>query len=365
MVQCCCCVIDCCVQVEKTGPKKSLYESLCACCAKSCSFRKCMATVPWAPLFAIILLIASGVTLLTGLELVTSSVGVVITATMGWLSQGVVLGVILVDLVFVYSVCSNKLRVHNVHWNAEGCGGYRIKDAAGCCGKLGRCICKMYNGIIVCLSWTSLLLMLALTVVLCWFSGCTLFLVALCQLSQPAIGLLLNVTMEIDLITGEESPISNFVYVDPGTNSSMVCDQSVDITRGSFFILGAGPVALLAQIIMTLSYFVTSEVSWRHMKDVHREEERAAMVNDGTEMRGRMGMGCSGPSCPYGGGGCPYGGGAYGGSEAGYGGGMGGGSMYGADSNRGPQGEDPYASGQTMYADAGGPALRKHVSEHI
>ena len=211
MVQCCCCVIECCAEVEKKGPTKNAYERMCACCADQCSFRKCMDVVPWWPIVAIILLITSGSFILSGVGLVVSSVGVTITSTMGLASQGVVLAVILVDLIFVYSVCSNKLRVHNVHWNAEGCRGYRIKDGAGCCSKLLRCICKFYNFVMVAISWTSLLAILVLTIILSWFSGITLFLVALCELSQPAIDTLLNATMQFDAVVGEESPLGDFM----------------------------------------------------------------------------------------------------------------------------------------------------------
>ena len=140
---------------------------------------------------------------------------------------------------------------------------------------------------------------------------------------------------------------------------------------------------------MTLSYFVVAEVSWRHMKDVHREEERMTM---GGDPRGGMQMGQTaransngGYGAAYGGGGsgygcgapsCPYGCGPGGDSEEGYGGGggMGGGGGYGGGGYGASarSAEDPFASGQTPYAapnlgygDQGNPRLVKRVSENI
>ena len=312
-MSCCCChiQIDC---------SKSLYQSCCCCFAEHMSSRKFLSIVPWAPLLSLLTIAIAGSFMLLGIEMICSSVGVNVTVNMTRVSQGAVLLVCLIDLVFTYSVASNKLRIHNAHCNAEGCRGYRIKDGGNCCSMLLRCFCKLYNVWLQLLSWFAMLIILVLTIIVTWFSGCSLFLVALCELSQPAIQTLLDRIMEVDLISAGDGPLSDFVYVSPGTNSSMVCDQSADITTGSLYVLIAGPIGLLAQVVMMLSFQVVASVSWRHMKDVRREEERA--INGGEtdiEMKRQQiansrkgGSGCGAPSCPYGCG--PASGSAYGAS---------------------------------------------------
>ena len=340
MVQVCCLQVEC-ASKDPDRETKSCYEKLCCCIAKHMSQNKCLSVVPWAPIVAIILFSVAGGFILRGVELVIASVGVQVSRTLALASQGAVLGVVLIDLVFCYSVCSNKLRIHNAHCNAEGCRGYRIKDAEGCCSKIGRCICKVYNSVIVSLSWISYLVIMVLAVFLSFFSGCTLLVAALCDISQPAIQ---TIVTNIQAIPVEQSPFANFIEVLPTTNSSTVCDRSADITMGSLYMVIAGPAALFAQTILMLSFFVVWEVSWRHMKDQHREEERLA--GGGAEMgESRMGGGSCyasaaggscvgrGPACPYdcgGGGGGAYGGGGGGGGA--YGGGGGFGAGYGGGS---------------------------------
>ena len=315
---CISCEIDC---------SKSMYQSCCCCFAQHMSARKFLSVIPWAPIFCLLTIGIAGSFMLLGIEMICSSVGVNVTVNMIRVSQGAVLLVILIDLIFTYSVASNKLRIHNAHCNAEGCRGYRIKDGAGCCGVILRCFCKMYNVILQALSWFAMLIILVLTIIVSWFSGCSLFLVALCELSQPAIQTLLDRIMEVELISGGDSPLSDFVVVTNGTNASMVCDQSADITTGSLYVLIAGPIGLLAQIVMMLSFQIVASVSWRHMKDVRREEERA--INGGEtdiEMKrqqmanSRMCGGGGGSGGGSGGGGysggpaCPYSSGPYGAS---------------------------------------------------
>ena len=53
---------------------------------------------------------------------------------------------VLFDLVVTYSVFSNKMRIHNIHCSAEGCRGYRIKDARNCCSAMLRLVCGVRTG---------------------------------------------------------------------------------------------------------------------------------------------------------------------------------------------------------------------------
>ena len=71
------------------------------------------------------------------------------------------------NVVFTYSIFSNKMRIHNMHWAEKGegatehrpelgerhrpdahapdtgCSGYRIKDQGNCCTKMFALCCKM------------------------------------------------------------------------------------------------------------------------------------------------------------------------------------------------------------------------------
>jgi len=180
-----------------------------------------------------------------------------------------VAAIILLDLIFMYSVLSNKLRIHNAHCNAEGCRGYRIKDAAGCCSMMLRCLCKIYNLIVVSLVWFTVLLAVVLCCSACWSAGISLSLVGLCQTSRPAVDLLLDALKEVGENV-EATVVGNYITVKNGTTADTVCDEDGRLLQGSFFMLGSAPIALIAQIIMLVSYNVVAEVSWRHMKDVHR-----------------------------------------------------------------------------------------------
>ena len=286
---------------------------------------KFLSVVPWWPLLGLIILGVAGGMTLTGLDMITQNLGVQVSGNMKLLSQSAVIVVILVDMIFAYSVCSNKLRIHNIHCAAEDCRGYRIKDGAGCCAKILRCVCKAYNVFLAFLSWAALMAIMAVTILLVWFSGVTLFVVGLCQISQPAIDTLLNRTLELEADTTRGSPIEDFVKINPGTNSTMVCAEGSAISTGSYYVLVAGPLMLLGQFIMKLSFQTVASVSWRHLKDTNagRLEERSEknaqqcpsqlshvqMANGGS-------YGCGPPGCgmgaAYGAGGypgvaCPYG----------------------------------------------------------
>lgn len=253
------------------------------------SLNKFLSIVPWAPFFSLILFIVAASFILLGIGLVVSSIGVMIAPILIGIVQVSVAGLIAVNLIFMYSVASNKMRIHNIHCAAEACRGYRIKDGAGYASKTLRCVCKMYNLFLTSLSWTSLLVILGLCVVLVWFSGCTLFVVALCELSHPAIDTFLSAAMSVAALPpAGSSPLSDFVSIDVGTTSIDICEQSAAITTGSFYLLVAAPVALLAQIIMTLSYQVVAEVSWRHLKDLKRGPDKRWVSSPGARTAGSI-----------------------------------------------------------------------------
>ena len=264
-----------------------MYEACCICLTPYMSHKKCLSVVPWAPLFAIIMLSITGAYILDGVERIIATIGIQFSPGMQLGTRGAVLGAIMIDLIFAYSVLSNKLRIHNAHCNAEGCRGYRIKDAPHCCAKMLRVFCKFYNGVLITLAWFTLLVVIFLAICLAWFAGGVLLVVTLCGISRPAIDTLLLSTSELQNVA-QESVLGGLIYVETGTNSSMVCDQSPEIIQGGMQILVSAPIALLAQTIMMLSFLVVWEVSWRHMKDNHREGERAqqrAQVDDEMEFR--------------------------------------------------------------------------------
>jgi hypothetical protein len=139
----------------------------------------------------------------------------------------------------------------------------------------------------------------------------SMFVVTLCKISTDAIDAVLEELLWLqDQITSVDIPMSDFVYVDVGTNSSAVCAEQDAILQGSFYMLISGPVALTGQIIMLTSYIVASNVSWRHLKDLNFEHRKADKLvdradhqvsDDGMEMRRQQiqansrGGGSSGP----------------------------------------------------------------------
>lgn len=111
---------------------------------------------------------------------------------------------------------------------------------------------------------------------------CSLFVVTLCDIDEGAIEPFLSKLVSLEESANEAIPLSGFITVSNSTTSGDVCEKSAQISEGAYFMLGAAPVALLAQIIMLLSYTVVAEVSWRHMKDVRKEDERAYQREAGT-----------------------------------------------------------------------------------
>uniref|UniRef100_A0A7S3F7F9 Uncharacterized protein n=1 Tax=Haptolina ericina TaxID=156174 RepID=A0A7S3F7F9_9EUKA len=68
----------------------------------------------------------------------------------------------------------------------------------------------------------------------------------------------------------------------------MVCDDKDTLMRGSVMMLIGGPLALLAQVIVLVSFLVTSEVVLRHLKNTLRDE-KAPLYDDPAAMsRARM-----------------------------------------------------------------------------
>ena len=147
MGACCSCLYTaCCGRCAEKG----FWEGCCCCVSKYMSPGKCLSVVPWAPLLAMSLLTIGGGFAVYGFVLFYESMSIAVNAGLELYSPIAFAAMLALDFVFVYSVCSNKLRIHNVHWMAEGCQGYRIKDATNCCSALLRCFCKMYNFIIAC-----------------------------------------------------------------------------------------------------------------------------------------------------------------------------------------------------------------------
>lgn len=214
----------------------------------------------------------AGIFILAGLDLIRETVGIEIDdmiLTLVQVSGGVL---VLVNLIFAYSVCSNKLRIHNVHWAAETCRGYRIKDATNCCVALVRLVCKLYNLIMLAVSWLSTLLALIVCTVLAAVAGGTLFLVGLCEISEAAIQSILDRLVFFDTQL-QSTPLSDYISVTNGTSVTDLCDSQDDITRGALYVAVGCPILLLSQVMMLVSYHVVAEVSWRHMKDERRKEE--------------------------------------------------------------------------------------------
>ena len=291
------------------------YERFCGCFARrDISPTKCVSVVPWWPLLAITLFGGASAPLLLGLLKIVDSIGVVVAPLVTHISWGVVAAAVLLDLLFAYSVCSNKLRIHNIHCNAEGCRGYRIKDAEDCGSRMLRCGCKLYNLIILTANWTAMLITLVLCAVLSWFAGCTLSVVAACTLSQRAVDLALEQLVNVTGTGSTGTPISNFAYVAPGTTATIVCANTDELTLGSLMILGSAPVMLLAQVIMLVSYNVVAETSWRHLKDMRKADEAGLVVKESAvELRRQQIANSQRLASAYGGGG--GGGGSVGGGS--------------------------------------------------
>ena len=289
------------------------WQGCCCCIATTgISAGKCGSVVPWWPLLSVLIFIVSGVFILTGLQTVGETVGITVDSRIINLTQASGGILVLLNLVFTYSVCSNKLRIHNAHCMPAGCRGYRIKDAQNCCSALLRLFCKMYNLIMASTSWLTLLLALVCTTLLACLSGGTLLAATLCDVSQPAIQSILDELAQMDAEL-QQSPVSDYVSVSSGTTAVSVCAEKWEIMRGSLYMLIGCPILLLAQVMMLVSYHVVAEVSWRHLKDERRKEEQLCAngsvgANGGSEMGGVPIGSCKYGACEAGQagpGGCP------------------------------------------------------------
>ena len=253
------------------------------CISQNISPGKFFSVLPLWPLLAVTVSIVAGSFTLNGLDMVTTTVGITVDPLIINLTQASGGIIIILNLIFAYSVCSNKLRIHNIHCMAEGCRGYRIKDAENCCSAMLRLVCKMYNLIMVSLSWFTVVLAIIICVVLACLSGATLSLVTLCQISVPAIQSLLD---ELERLgdTLESTTLSGYVSITNGTQATEVCDAQWEMTRGSIYMLSCGGFIILAQVVMAVSYHVVAEVSWRHMKDERKKNsDERSMVSGKSE----------------------------------------------------------------------------------
>jgi len=274
------------------------------CFAAVMSPGKCLSVIPYWPIFAIVMLACGATFLLLGAEQFYKALGIHVEEAVISATQAATIVLILLDLLFAYSVCSNKLRIHNVHCMAEACRGYRIKDAETWGSAALRACCKMYNIVLLTLNWIGFVIALVLSAI-CTFSGTVaLSLVALCEISKDQNATLTNGTtvpasgeytyVAIDELIDrlrelqndlDSTPISGYITVTDKTTSELVCSNNDQLTRGAIFLAGGGLVALVAQVIMLVSYNVVAEVSWRHMKDVRKEGERMEDMTDADEIR--------------------------------------------------------------------------------
>merc|ERR1719240_1800507 len=107
---CCQSCAWCCRSCREEG----CWRGTCGCIADhDISFNKCMSVVPWWPIVSILITIISFSFILEGLRLVTSTVGIQLDPLIIQLTVASGAVLVLVNLVFAYSVCSNKLRIHN------------------------------------------------------------------------------------------------------------------------------------------------------------------------------------------------------------------------------------------------------------
>jgi len=274
---------------EETGCLADCWRKMCPCIAKVMSLPKCLSIIPLWPLIALAGVTVAGGFFLLGVEKFYKSLNVEVNSMVITLTQVGFIVVLVMDLAFSYSVCSNKLRIHNVHCNPEGCRGYRIKDAESCGGCCLRTTCKFYNMIMVLLNWLAFLIATVVSTIMSFSSCVALSFVALCEISKPAVDVLID---QLFVLQGEldSSPVSGWVSVNNNTNSSMICSETTELQWGAGFMVGGGVVFLVCQVIMLVSYFVASEVSWRHLKDTRKEGERIEMLDPSEAARMRMGQ---------------------------------------------------------------------------
>merc|ERR1719456_50545 len=288
--------------------KERCWVCCCPCIAPRMSLTKFLSVIPWYPILALAAVSTGGAFFLLGIENFYQSLDIEVDRMIiTWAQVGLAL-VVLMDVVFAYSVCSNKLRIHNAHCNPEGCRGYRIKDADTCCSCMLRTCCKVYNVILQFFNWLTFLLALSVSTLMSFTSCIALSIVALCEISRSAVdGLIVTLTTMQDKIN--ETPISNFISVSNATNSTLICAEGTELTYGAFYMLGGGVVFLVGQVVMLISYQVVAEVSWRHLKDVRKEGERmeTALVDPADMHRMRMQNSLRKPGDASG-----YGGGGYG-----------------------------------------------------
>ena len=91
------------------------WRGCCPFISEYMSFNKFVSVVPWWPIVSIIIFATAGIFILLGLEAVTGTVGIELDPIIVLLTQSSGVVLTLVNVTFAYSVCSNKLRIHNQH----------------------------------------------------------------------------------------------------------------------------------------------------------------------------------------------------------------------------------------------------------
>ena len=236
-----------CASIREEG----CWYACCPCIAKYVSAGKCFDMIPWWPMIALILMIVSGALILVSLSQVADALGVSMDPIIVYVTQATGGVLILLNLLFGYSVTSNKMRIHNVHCCAEGCRGYRIKDAQNCCSALLRCVCKIYNVILKSLSVIATLLAILVCTALSWFSGSTLFLAWLCRVSTFAVDKFLDeaVRLQSVLQTTPVSFFSDFISISNTTTADAgICSDKQTLMNGGTTILVCAAVFMLGQV---------------------------------------------------------------------------------------------------------------------
>lgn len=267
-----CCNAICCSRCRRKG----CWEGCCCCfAAYGLSRGKCLSIFPGWPLTAILMVMTSAILLTMGLEKMRNSLQLDVAPTVINVSYWSIAALILINFFFAYSVMSNKMRIHNVHWDAEGCRGYRIKDAKNCCGCLLRIVCKFYNLIILICNWVSFFLGLTLFGILTFTCACCLFIVSLCQLdAAESLDKLIHRVYEMQSEGSTNTAISGFISIDNSTSATDLCAEDGELETGAYLMLAGGTLGVLAQVIMLVSFNVVSAESWRHMKTMAYDKRK-------------------------------------------------------------------------------------------
>ncbi|KAL1500009.1 hypothetical protein AB1Y20_012686 [Prymnesium parvum] len=270
-----------------------------ACC-KFCpySFGKTIAVIPFWPVLGILALVGGGFLLLLGVAEVTrgssgtttqddliklnNNVRIVAFAAMGAL--------VLLDLLITYSVFSNKLRIHNINCFRAECSGF-MEAAEGCRARCLSACCKTYAFFLHFISWFTLLISLALLCGVLLVASICFSVWYMCTLDPRTIDVLLKELQERTYQLNEQVDDTYFkdlVVVSNTTNSTIVCNDKDTLTSGGMYMLIGGPIMLLAQVVVLVSYNTVSEVSIRHLKHIIRNDKELLPHDPDEASRVRM-----------------------------------------------------------------------------